>query len=415
MLYSLRSWLHLPKPWSSQWSGSFLWEFWQFSQLGSRGFFGPYDRDNSTAAVGGVVNLAARNGWLGNEITGDNLSSGSDAATNYMYMAIRPKFTLNPAISLEGSYRIGSWANPFFDTSVGQLNYSRYANTQAYGTERSFSPGYWNTLFATVQLPWGVVNVGKMAMPFGDGFFLDGADETTTEGLTLTAPYGPLAIGLYYFPWRRGQFVNYPLLTDRNNAMQPDVGGFVLYMAGNVSAGMLCEYWNMHQGPESQLLQTIDPANLDPLNPGRSNFNPLDITVLFGDAYLNYFDGRFFFNTEGAFWQQTARNARSESGPLSPRTRYWEFWGGIMEEGLSGQLADPPNSVYCGPITRDLTARSRTNNRQTTYGTRFIPGCRSQPVPTIQPLTLIRLRVRQWFQDHPLQPRLHDGRDFLRG
>ncbi len=315
-------------------AGKFTWEFWQFSQLGSRGFFGPYDRDNSSAAVGGVVNLAARNGWLGNEITGDNLSSGSDAAVNYLYMTIWPKFTVNQAMSLEGSYRIGSWATPSSDSSLGQLNYSRYANTQAYGMERSFSPGYWNTLFATVKLPWCVLNVGKMAMPFGSGFLLDGEDETTTEGPTLTVPYGPLLIGLYYYPWRAGQFVSYPLMADRNNAMQPDAGGFVVYMAGNVSAGMLCEYWSMHQGPESQLLQTMDPADSDSLNPGRSNFNPMDVTVLFGNAYFKYFDGRFFFNTAGAFWQQTTRNARSESGLLAAHTRYWEFWGGMIEFGM---------------------------------------------------------------------------------
>jgi len=73
-----------------------------------------------------------------------------------------------------------------------------------------------------------------MVLPFGAGFFLDGADETTAEAVTLIAPFGPYAIGLYYYPWRRGQFVNYPLMTDRNNAMQPDVGGFILYNAGNI-------------------------------------------------------------------------------------------------------------------------------------------------------------------------------------
>src|SRR5271157_5287395 len=128
--------------WEFSMAGTFKWEFYQFSQLGADGFFGPFDQDSST--VGGTVNLAARNGWLGHEITGDNLASGSDAAANYIYATIYPKVKVNEAISLEGSYRIGSWANPFPDTSLGQLNFSRYLNTQAYGRERSFSPGYWN-------------------------------------------------------------------------------------------------------------------------------------------------------------------------------------------------------------------------------------------------------------------------------
>ncbi|MBM3300456.1 MAG: hypothetical protein FJY85_10915, partial [Deltaproteobacteria bacterium] len=110
--------------WELSMSGKYTWDFYQFSQLGGRGFFGPYDQDNST--VGNTVNLAARNGWLGNEITGDNLSSGSDVAANYMYTTIYPKVTVNEALSIEGSYRIGSWANPFADTSPGQLNFYRY-------------------------------------------------------------------------------------------------------------------------------------------------------------------------------------------------------------------------------------------------------------------------------------------------
>lgn len=101
------------------------------------------------------MNLAARNGWLGNEITGDNLSSGSEVAANYMYSTIYPKVQVNEAISIEASYRIGSWANPFADTSLGQLSFYRYLNSEGYGRERSFSPGYRNTLFVTAQVPWG--------------------------------------------------------------------------------------------------------------------------------------------------------------------------------------------------------------------------------------------------------------------
>ncbi len=320
--------------WEFSMFGTFKWQFYRFSQLGADGFFEPFDQDNST--VSATVNLAARNGWLGHEITGDNLASGSGAAANYIYSTFYPKVKVNEALSLEGSYRIGSWANPFPDTSLGQLNFSRYLNSEAYGRERSFSPGYWNTLFVTTQLPWQEMIIGKMALPFGLGFFLDGSDETTAEGVTLIAPFGPYAIGLYYYPWRRGQFVNYPLITDLNNAMQPDVGGFILYNSGNVSGAVLSEYWNMHWGAESQLLQNSAP--FDPFNPGRTNFRATDITVLFGAADFKYFNGRFFFNSEVAFWQQTTRINRDESNLLLPQTTYWEFWGGMMELG-----------AICGP------------------------------------------------------------------
>ncbi len=365
--------------WEFSMAGTFKWEFYQFAQLGANGFFGPFDQDSST--VGGTVNLAARNGWLGHEITGDNLASGSDAAANYIYATIYPKVKLNEAISLEGSYRIGSWANPFPDTSLGQLNFSRYLNTQAYGRDRSFSPGYWNTLFVTAQLPWGVLNIGKMVLPFGAGFFLDGADETTAEALTLIAPFGPYAIGLYYYPWRRGQFVNYPLITDRNNAMQPDVGGFILCSAGNISSAVLCEYWNMHWGAESQLLQ--DSAPFNPFSPGRRNFRATDVTVLFGAANFKYFNGRFFFNSEVGFWQQITRNNRGESNILLPQTTYWEFWGGMMEFGA---LAGPAKLSFLWAYYPGFDRRAgQLIDRQPTVPPQFLDG----GVSTYKPYSLL--------------------------
>ncbi len=58
--------------WEFSMSGNFTWEYYQFSQLGYNGFFGPYNQDNSS--VVGTVRLAARNGWLGHEIASSPLS-----------------------------------------------------------------------------------------------------------------------------------------------------------------------------------------------------------------------------------------------------------------------------------------------------------------------------------------------------
>ena len=103
--------------WEFSLSGIFTWEFYQFSQLGSNGFFGPFNQDNSFASTpaGGSVRLAARNGWLGHEVTsrtfffGDDLASGSDVAANYMYTILLPRVKVNEALSMQGAYRIGSW------------------------------------------------------------------------------------------------------------------------------------------------------------------------------------------------------------------------------------------------------------------------------------------------------------------
>ena len=71
--------------------------------------------------MGGTVRLAARNGWLGHEVTsrtfffGDDLASGSDVAANYMYTIFIPKLKVNEAVSVQGAYRIGSWQDPSFE------------------------------------------------------------------------------------------------------------------------------------------------------------------------------------------------------------------------------------------------------------------------------------------------------------
>jgi len=56
--------------WEFSMTGNFTWEYYQFSQLGDKGFFGPYNQDNSFASTlpSSSVRLAARNGWLGHEI-----------------------------------------------------------------------------------------------------------------------------------------------------------------------------------------------------------------------------------------------------------------------------------------------------------------------------------------------------------
>jgi len=314
--------------WEFSMSANFVWEFYQFSQLGSDGFFGPYNQDNSS--VSGTVNLAARNGWLGNEITGNNLASASDAAANYMSTVFYPKIKMNEALFLEGSYRIGSWDTPSLDASLGRLTASRYLNSTAKGIERSFSPGYWQLWYLTARLPWATVLVGKAPNTIGLGLIID-TSENTAEAITIVAPYGPFHFGFLYYPWAPGRFVNYPLTTDRTGATQPQYAGFVLYYAGNINSATYIEYINGRQGPESQLLQAGTPS--DPVSPGRSNFRPLENTTFFGFTNIKYLDGRFFFNAEVGFHHDYLRQSRSESNLLAPRTRYWELWAGMTEFG----------------------------------------------------------------------------------
>jgi hypothetical protein len=336
--------------WEFSLAGTFTWEYYQFSQLGAKGFFGPYDQDRSTVPD---VNLAARSGWLGHEITGNDLASGSDVAANYLYTVVYPKVKVNEMLGIEGSYRIGSWADPSQDTSLGQLNFSRYLNSQGAGIERSFSPGYWQTLLVKVGLPWGILTIGKAPNTISLGLMMD-TTENTNEAVQLSVLYGPFVFGGAYYVWGPGKDVKYPLKTDRTAAAQPHCFGFLLYDSGNVSAHTYIEYLNGHQGPESQLLQSVpDPFDHEK-SLGRINFRPVDISTFFGLTNFRYFNGRWFVNSEVGFHQDVYRESRSQSNVAPPRTRYWEFWGGMIE---CGAVAGPAKIsllwvYYPGPDRR---------------------------------------------------------------
>lgn len=334
--------------WEFSLSGIYAWEYYLFSQLGDQGFLGPFNQDNSS--VKDIVRLAARNGWLGHEITSptyainfDRLATGSDVAANYMYTLFYPKVMVNNALSIQGAYRIGSW-NPLFqsDAALGQINTSRYLNSQSTGLGTSFSPGYWETWYAQVNLPWGSIQIGKQPNTIGLGVIIDSL-ENTTEAVVLAVPFGPFSFVAQYYPWGPGRPVadaasNYPLPTDRSEAAQPHLAAGLFYNAGKISSEIYVEYSNGHKGQESFLYEpNSDPAlNHFPTTPVFAT----DDSLVFGFTNLKYFDGRFFFNTEVGFYQEFFRqnglapnSAIITQGSPLPQTRYWELWAGMVECG----------------------------------------------------------------------------------
>jgi hypothetical protein len=379
--------------WEFSLSGVFTWEYYQFSQLGDKGFFGPFNEDNSS--VGGQVRLAARNGWLGHEVAsrtpvafwGDDLASGSDVAANYMYTILFPKVKVNEAVSVRGVYRIGAW-NPLSvgEVAYGQLNTSRYLNSQAPGIGNSFSPGYWQILNVEAQLPWGIITIGKQPNAIGLGLIIDSL-ENSTEAVVLSIPFGPFIIGAQYYFWGPGRAVgtnspsNYPLKTDRSGAAQPHVAGLLMYNAGNISSETYIEYSNGHKGPESELY--TGKENLKDLVPGLPSTYPVfavDCSQFFGFTNFKYFDGRFFFNTEVGFYHEfyrqngfalLYRGGRDPTPDEFPNTRYWELWAGMIE---CGAMAGPAKisflwAYYPGPDRRG----GRLIDRQPTIVPVFSP------------------------------------------
>ncbi|MFH1117634.1 MAG: hypothetical protein V1792_27255 [Pseudomonadota bacterium] len=357
------------RAWEFSLSGVYTWEYYQFSQLGDNGFFGRYNQDNSFAstAAGGSVRLAARNGWLGHEVAsrvtffGDDLASGSDVAANYVYTIFSPRVKVNDALSLRGSYRIGSWLVPSANYSPGHLNSSRYLNSQASGIGQSFSPGYWQTWYVEANFPLGTVQIGKQPNTIGLGLIIDSL-ENSTEAVVLGIPFGPFTIGAQYFFWGPGKAGDYPLKTDRSGAAQPHFAALLMYNAGDISSQTYIEYTNGHKGPESELYQ----PNSDKFP--KTPVFATDCSTFFGFTNFRYFNGQFFFNAEVGFyheiWRQSGLGVKGIPPPnvppppppnyLLPQTRYWELWAGMIE---CGAMTGPAKitflwAYYPGPDRR---------------------------------------------------------------
>lgn len=289
--------------WEFTMRGTFTWEYDAYTQLGSNGFFGNYDVDNSDAAPGYGGNrgsAASMNGWFGNEI--GQISSGSDMALATMYMRIYPQLRLNKAVRIRGSYRIGSWATPDAATSRGDVVASEYMEGFSPGIQRSFSPGYWNTLWLSAQTPWGIVVVGKRPSPFGCGIMFDAEDNADAAGILLLLPFGPIRMGLNVVPWFLGSPF-YFSIADKNATRQFDIGAAILYDAGPFSFGIAGRNWRLRTGPESATFQGNDGA--DPT--GRFAVIPSDTAITDGSLYVKYHNGSVFFNGEIAWGVELTR------------------------------------------------------------------------------------------------------------
>ena len=245
------------KSWGYEFSmtGIMTWKYASYSQLGSNGFFGPFDTDASDVGPaldnyggsyygGSIGSAASMNGWLGHEMQSvptlngyGEISSGSDLSLATFYMTICPELRLTQALRIRGSYRIGSWETPYAPTSRGSMVRSEYPEGMAPGVQRSFSPGYWETLWASLQVPWGIVVFGKRPGPFGLGVMFDGNDNADAVGIMLMTNYGPFRVGLNVAPWLLGSPYYYTL-SDKNAVRQFDLGAGMTYDSGPISSGL---------------------------------------------------------------------------------------------------------------------------------------------------------------------------------
>ncbi|MFH1114891.1 MAG: hypothetical protein V1792_13350 [Pseudomonadota bacterium] len=319
-----------PWAWEFELEGGLSWNYYYATQAGDEGFFGPYNVDASGNNIQNQNFWAGANKWPG-------VFPGHDVAVNTQFMEFSPTFRVNEAISIKGAYYVGSWEEFAPELGAGALVASEYANSTFTGTGFSFSPGFWNLLWFEAETPWGTVGLGKRPFAFGIGALASGEDVTSTEALQLTVPYGPLSVGLLWFPWRQADDVSAAFIAG-DAAMTPDVEisvqtenksvqqsphltGFMVYNACNFSVGYLYDYFRWSLGPENLIVSNGATA-ADRLL-ARNLFIPRDLTSQFHILYAKYASGSFFANAEFDYWESTVRhgangnNTDENSGPAS--------------------------------------------------------------------------------------------------
>ena len=348
--------------WEFSMNGTFNYIYEQYSQTGAAGFFGSYNVDNSTGSTlipaGDYKGL---NGWFGFQV--NDLVSGSNAARHYQYLELWPEFRLTKAVRFRGKYRLGNYGDPYA---------SDYITNTRPGVDVATSDGQWTMWWVDAQTPLGIVVVGKRPEAFGLGLQYNGEANNTTEGVAIVAPYGPFRVSLAVRPFwpepansqvaarKVGDNPNFRLPTsfpygnlyDRSGIMSLALRYFTTYQAGPIDAGVFLAWQGWHAGAEarnasvtqSNVTGTASPTSDGP--EGFRRFNPNDLDVYHGTLYLKYNDGRFFFNTEWAFYYETSQTAYSIAEPNAGATslrgkgiRYSvESWRRMFEFG-----------AMCGP------------------------------------------------------------------
>ncbi len=356
--------LATPAPaWEFIMKGSYVWNYGYRSQMGDEGFFGPYDVDFSTTR-----NLNAVNAWLGthpnqmqNFQTGtlpagfaapnvfnpaEILVSGHDGGWDSMWMDLWTEIRINPAVRIRGLYHVGEWASTSgtqntsgFLQGEGAVVQSQNINQSSPGVKRSFSPGYWNLLWLTAQLPWGEFAIGKRPSVFGCGLMWNGEDSRSSEQFSLFAVYGPLRFGGGFY-WGRPGAEGYTSESfDKSGFRQYDITFPTLtYRNGPLDAGVTFNYIRRHRGGERRNLT-------GPLTAKNTDYR--DRNDFYGGVYTKYNNGRFFFNAEADWYDRIDRLGRqaffNAGDPDTASDLYMQHWRFMTELGF-----------LCGPSKLSL-------------------------------------------------------------
>jgi hypothetical protein len=277
--------------WEFHMQGEFQQIFEHYSQTADlNGFFGPADVDNQFP--GG--RLASVNSYLGHRLAAST-ASGGDGTRQYQYFDVFTRIRINPAVSFRGHYHLGQ----FLDGDN-----SGYRIGTRPGTRVAASDGQWTMWWVSGQTPVGIVAFGKRPKAFGMGLTSSGnGGDSTTETVVLVSNWGPLRMGAGLYLSRRADLI-YWNPDDKNNMRQNNFETFVTYNQGPLEIGFEVDCQYTHQGAEGQLA----PG-------GTKTVITTDRVDATYDAYVKYFDGRFFFNGEVVYDDYCIRHLYNANVP----------------------------------------------------------------------------------------------------
>ena len=309
--------------WEFKLKGRFNFDFEYLSQHNEH-FFGPPDIDNSPQNNRQQINF-----WPGVNAPEDKnrTVSGSDAGWQTQWAELHPQIKINKAITWQALVYLGRW--DFGDgeqLGLGLLQKSEYPNSRYRGIWSSMTPFYVNYWRMKVKLPWGSLSLGKRPSGFGIGLmnsakhYILKTSNSTSNSVSFTAPFGPLLIGISFYPNRRGSEGYYNDI-DRTNIRWANFAWGATYLAGDIMTGFAIGHAYRHRGGERSLGTSSSTRERDDLDAG---------------WYLKYNNGRFFFNAEYRWYDRrdryTRQNWQANNGRLyfDQELRAWAVEGGLI-------------------------------------------------------------------------------------
>lgn len=338
------------RAWEFTMSGEYENRFRWFSRTGNNDLFGMADAQEG-AVKGSLMGLAGPNTFntgglptvaeptsnflfnLGSTtgrqmlITRGGFSpSGSDAHLNDSKLTVRPTLYINKSTRIRGVFNIGGYRNKYSQSAalgedgIGVPPLERYyvaqSSTNACDTLGLISV---EQLWATIQIPWGLISVGARAFPFGTGATF--GENTRSEMYLLVVPYGGFHFMFAFWPGSTripAIWSNVPDATRKNTSFQAVLFTF--------------DYSRFSVGGATMLRQ-FHGNNVVPITPNQ------DDNLLIKLAYVKYSDGLFFANAEAAWlnidrYLTIAPDPQGDPIPTISKTQYIEGMHLFTEAGV---------------------------------------------------------------------------------